>query len=270
MVYAKYARGYRQGGINFTNISVETWNPESVDAYEIGAKTSFRGKVSGYFNIAGFYNKLKGQQLFTALVTDPRSGLAGGAGIFNAGESRIQGVEVDASATLFDSLRLDVGYTYLDTKVISVKPVTAFYPYSAFIPLSNAGDPLTLSPKNRVTATATYTVPTDDSIGKISLAATFVHTDKQLANGSSNPTNKTDPAYGLGLGNLPATDILNLNLNWNKVLGSPVDAAVFVTNVTNEVYPVNVLGSLSTNGAEAQLMGMPRMFGFRLRYSFGQ
>jgi iron complex outermembrane receptor protein len=53
-------------------------------------------------------------------------------------------------------------------------------------------------------------------------------------------------------------------------MGSPVDVAFFMTNVTDETYPVNVLGSLSTNGAEAQLMGMPRMFGFRFRYSFGQ
>src|SRR5690606_29612943 len=41
MAYAKYTRGYRQGGINLTNIGIETWGPEKVDAYEIGAKVSF-------------------------------------------------------------------------------------------------------------------------------------------------------------------------------------------------------------------------------------
>ena len=38
MLYAKYARGYRQGGISPNAQGVETWGPEKVDAYEIGAK----------------------------------------------------------------------------------------------------------------------------------------------------------------------------------------------------------------------------------------
>ncbi len=53
-------------------------------------------------------------------------------------------------------------------------------------------------------------------------------------------------------------------------MGLPIDAAFFATNVTKQEYKVNVLGSLGTNGAEAALIGMPRMYGFRLRYNFGE
>ena len=47
LLYAKYARGYRQGGINMTNVGIEIWGPEKVDTYEVGAKTSFGGPVPG-------------------------------------------------------------------------------------------------------------------------------------------------------------------------------------------------------------------------------
>ena len=70
LLYAKYARGYRQGGINFTNPGVETWQPEKTENFELGAKTSFHGAVSGYLNFAAFYNSISNQQIFAGLVPD--------------------------------------------------------------------------------------------------------------------------------------------------------------------------------------------------------
>src|SRR5205823_12980060 len=69
LAYAKYARGYRGGGINEANFGAETWQPETVDDYEIGLKTSYRGVVQGTFNLAGFWNEFKDQQ---ATVTIPQ------------------------------------------------------------------------------------------------------------------------------------------------------------------------------------------------------
>src|SRR5262249_36056213 len=70
MVYGQYARGYRQGNVNVSNTTAFSWAPEKVDNYEIGAKTSFHGKVSGFFNIALFYNELSNQQLAANLIPD--------------------------------------------------------------------------------------------------------------------------------------------------------------------------------------------------------
>src|SRR3546814_15235411 len=56
MAYAKYSRGYRQGSVNLaSDIGTDTFDPEHVNAYEIGAKTSFGGPVPGRFNVAAFY-----------------------------------------------------------------------------------------------------------------------------------------------------------------------------------------------------------------------
>jgi iron complex outermembrane receptor protein len=259
LLYAKWARGYRQGGLNFINVGIETWGPEKVDNYEVGLKSSFRGPVSGYFNLAGFYNKLEGQQIYGAFVARPNSGLSAGAGIVNAGRSKLYGVEVDAAATFFDSLKLDLGYTYLRTKVQAFTfPDLTNTPFAQYLPTASLGDPLALSPKHRLTATATYALPLDEAAGRLSVGATVTYTSKQVANAST-------PA-----GRLPSTTLLNLNVNWDKALGTPIDAAFFMTNVTNRIYPVNVGGNFVLDGFDNLLYAPPRMWGFRLRYNFGE
>ena len=61
---------------------------------------------------------------------------------------------------------------------------------------------------------------------------------------------------------------MNLNINWKGILGSPVDASFFMTNVFNEVSYTHVSDNLTRNFVSAML-AEPRMYGFRLRYNFG-
>jgi iron complex outermembrane recepter protein len=273
LLYAKYARGYRQGGMSFTNVGRETWEPEKVDSYEIGAKVTFRGGgVNGYFNVAGFYNDFTDQQVFSAAIGLPGTGIAGGAVILNAGKSRIQGIEVDTSINLFDnSLRLDLGYTYLDTLVQQITAPPAANPFALFIPQVAQGGPLVLSPKHRLTLSANYTLPLDPSIGRISVGGTYVYTDEQLSNSAALgiAPDPLSPYRHRNIGSLPATNIVNLNVNWDGVMGLPVDAAFFVTNVTNEIYPVQYGNGYSSAGFETLIMGQPRMYGFKLKVHFG-
>lgn len=281
MLYAKWARGYRQGGVNLTNVGIETWKEEKVDTFEIGAKTSFNsGSVRGYFNIAGFYNDFTDQQIVATLLPRPGTGLPGAAAVLNAGKSEILGLEVDTSVTLFDRLRFDIGYTYLDTKLKSITlPDLTNTPFLSATPTALPNEPLALAPKHRLSATATYTLPLDENLGRISISATYVYTAEQYAARSSDNINwtvsgvtysvPTATVLGYNPGLMPATNLLNLNVNWNNVLGAPVDAAFFMTNVTNEIYPVNLGTTLGSAGYENLLYGAPRMWGMRLRYRFG-
>ncbi|MBW8753452.1 MAG: TonB-dependent receptor [Sphingomonadales bacterium] len=280
LLYAKYARGYRQGGINFTNPGVETWQPEQTDNFEVGAKASFRGTVSGYLNLAAFYNKLKNQQIFAALIPDATNaalGVAGGNAVINAGKSRIYGAEVDASALFFESLRFDLGYTYLNTKITSAgtaatrgdgTPLGQYIvgtPFQTITPTSVLGAPFAYTPKHRLTVTGTYTLPLDESIGKISVGATWVYT-------SSSVNDYSAPAYvnGQPLGFTPANNLVNLNVDWKGIAGSPVDASFFVTNLTKETINVASTGAWNSAGVAEVLLNQPRFYGVRLRYSFGQ
>jgi iron complex outermembrane recepter protein len=264
MLYGKYARGYRQGGVNFTNPGLETWDPEKVDLYEIGAKASFSGAVNGYFNIAAFYNDFSDQQVFAQAVSGTPL-VSGGNVIVNAGKSVLKGFEIDSSATFFDSLRFDVGYTFLDTKLKDIAteaelaPRIVGTPFVRLIPQSAVGDPLTYSPKHKLSATATYTLPLDESVGEVSIGGTWLYTSHQFAaNALASP-----------IGRLPSTDLFNLNLNWNNVAGSPIDLAAFATNITNEKYPVAIGQGFNSGGFDSYLVGQPRMYGVRLRYRFG-
>ena len=264
MFYAKYARGYRQGGVNFTNPGLETWKPEKVDLYEIGVKTSFRGAVSGYFNVAAFYNDFRDQQVFAQAVSGTTL-VSGGNVIVNAGQSSIKGIEADASATFFDSLKFDVGYTYLETKVKKIAteadlaPLTVGTPFVRLIPTSRPGDPLTYAPKHRLTVTATYTLPLDASVGRVSIGGSWVYTSSQFgAAPNISP-----------VGIVPGSNLFNLNLNWADVAGTPIDLALFGTNITNKKYITNLAASYYSQGFDSYAIGQPRMYGVRLRYKFG-
>lgn len=258
LLYAKYTRGYRQGAINVSSVGFETWKPEKVDTYEIGAKLSFAEAVSGNFNISAFYNDFSNQQLqVNATPINPRA-TAPSAGIANAGKSTIQGIEIDASVRPFTGFSLDLSYAYLDTKLKSFT-TPAYDPALFFPPTANAviGGSLVLTPKNKYTITAAYSLPLNESVGRVTFAATFTHSDKSLGHATSV------------LRTLPSSDLLNLNLSWNAIAGMPVDLAVFATNITKEKFPVYIVGSYGTAGFDSYVLNQPRMYGLRVKYRFG-
>jgi len=262
MVYAKWSRGYRMGAITSNSIGFEEVGPEKVDMYEVGAKTSFRGAVPGYFNVAAFYNDFRDQQLTvnTVVAPDYLNRIAPAAPNINAGKSRMWGIEADLSIRPVENLKLDAAWTYLNTKLKAFNPPDTPEYYAALFPATVVGGPLPLSPKNRINLSATYTLPLDESIGDISMGATFVHTDK-----SRSSTPLATPLY-----ELPSSDLLNLNVNWDSVMGSDFDLAFFMTNVTNEKLLLFASQALHTIGMDGGHINEPRMWGFRLKYRFGE
>ena len=257
LLYAKYARGYRQGNINASNTIPQGWGPEKVDSYEIGAKASMSGAFSGYFDIAAFYNDFSNQQLAASLIPLPGSTASPAQAIVNAGKSRIQGVEVDSQFN-YSVFSVAAGYTYLDTKLKSFTVVN-FPGYLPVTPNSDIGGPLPLSPKHKVSVTPSVRVPLDESIGRVVLSATYTFTSSQVA------TAKIQTPFGT----IPSFRLWNLNAAWNSVAGSPIDVSGFVTNLTNEKYYTFIGGGWLAAGAEYATLGQPRMYGVRVKVHFG-
>jgi iron complex outermembrane receptor protein len=259
LLYGKYSRGYRQGSTNpYGADGYGTYEPEQVDAYELGAKTSFSGAVSGLFNIAAFYNDFSDQQLQVGFRSSTNS-VAPNTGIVNAGKSRIYGVEVESSISPFDDLTLDVSYAYLNTKIEQLAPVPIFPGslYDLVVFTSREDAVLPFSPKHKASATATYNFSLPPEIGTVALAATYSYTDEILVSSTST------------LGILPSYELVNLNLNWNSIAGSRVDAALFATNIANERYYTHV-NDQGTSGFVSHFLGEPRMYGVRVRVRFGE
>jgi iron complex outermembrane receptor protein len=269
MLYAKYARGYRAGGI-FPNSpsNYRIFDPEKVDSYDAGVKASFTGPVRGHFNLSAFYNDFTDQQLQVGFTAAPGRSLPPTTGIVNAGSSRIYGAEVEASLTPFDGLTLEGSYTYLDATIRKITPLVSLDPNYVLSAQVAPGDPLLLSPKHQAAVTATYTLPLDESVGRVTLGATYSYVGRQLSSYDfNNPAMVA--AYGRNLARLGARNLVNLNLAWNAVMGSPVDISAFVTNATDEKYYTYV-PSFGAIGFAVATLGTPRMYGMRIRYSFGR
>lgn len=261
MVYGKYSRGYRQGSVQpFSVPGFNTYDPEEVDSYELGFKSSFSGAVHGTFNVSAFYNDFTDQQLLYGFGST--RGAPGNAAIINAGSSRIYGAEVESTLVPFRGLDVSLSYAYLNTQIeeLTAPMLDPTSLYDIASQITFAGDPLPYSTKHKVSATVNYTLPLDASIGAVSVGATYTYqSDMFIASARSNPFYGTIPSY----------ELVNLNLNWNDIAGSGFGAGLFVTNVFDKEYRVGITNSWSSFGFETEIPGEPRMWGARLRYRFG-
>ena len=257
LVYGKYTRGYRQGSVNVGGATgLDTHGPETVDTYEIGTKLTFSGDFPAIVNVAAFYNDFKDQQVqFGYFKT---SGV-GSTAVVNAGSSTIWGVEYEGNVQLTDNFILSASYTYLDTNVdkLEFPPVPPNTIANEPIVTTAEGEPLSYAPKNKLALTGAYNLPVSADTGDMTFAVTYVYTDKQQAN-----SKETSP-----YATLADTELVNVNFNWNGIFGSGFDASAFVTNATDEEYITFMTGNWNS-GLESGQVGVPRMYGARIRYNF--
>jgi iron complex outermembrane receptor protein len=279
LLYAKWSRGYRQGGVApFAADLLQNYDKESVDTYEVGAKASWRGSFPGYFNISAFYNDFKDQQLQIGLSCFPVSDCAQTTAIINAASSTLKGVEIEAGISPFEGLQIDASYAYLQTKIKDIVDLRGIVS-SLGLPFSDVrglpvGGAIPNAMPHKAVVSAKYTLPLDRSIGRLSFGGTFVYqsryravSDPFLTNGATGPA--VQPfVYASKFGVLPSSKMINLNVTWENVGGLPVDAGFFATNVTKEKTFLHA-NVQAANGFVSNIIGEPRMYGLRLRYKFG-
>jgi len=269
MAYAKYSRGYRAGGVGLqAPAGFQTFQPETLNAYEVGFKSQWREVVRGTFNVSAFYNDLSNQQVSEGFQPLPCClYLPNITGIVNVGRSKIYGVELQASIKPIEPVRIDFGYTYLKTELTEVAavnlPSSTGYSLTAGGP--QKGDPLTNAPENKFTLTGAYTLPVPSELGDMTLSATFNYSDPQLTGYyTRNAAGKLD-----GVSFIQAIQLVDLNFDWRHIAGSPVDLSVFATNVTDRHY-ISLGLPEPALGLEVAQIGAPRMYGVRLRYTLGR
>lgn len=258
LIYGKYARGYRQGSVNIGgSTGLDIHEPEKVDSYEIGLKNTFSGNVPAVLNIAAFYNDFKDQQIqFGYFKTTG----VGTTAIVNAGASTIWGVELEGNIQLTEQLILSGSYTYLNTEVDSLDfpPIPANTVASEPSITTAEGEPLSYAPENKLVLTATWLIPVSEDAGDARLSVTYAYTDEMQAASKATSRYATLDDFG----------ILNINFNWERIFGSAFDVSAFVTNATDEEYITFLTGNWN-NGLEFGQVGMPRMYGARIKYNFG-
>nr|WP_245600237.1 TonB-dependent receptor [Sphingomonas jaspsi] len=169
-LYAKYSTGFRAGGANSRSQTFSAFGPETVKAYEIGAKTDFLDhKVR--LNLAAYLMNRRGTQTDFDFV-DTNRFLADGVTpnpnynrhyeeTANApGTSKIKGIEADLTIRPVWNLELGGSYAYTDIKV----PATP----NPFLP----GNPLfqvftVFTPKHAASGYIDYEVPGELAGGRL-------------------------------------------------------------------------------------------------------
>jgi iron complex outermembrane recepter protein len=112
LLYASYSRGYKSGGIN-PPLAVAlgglqtTFNPEFVNAFEIGTKNKF-GDGTLTLNASAFYYQYKGMQL---------SRIVNRTSINDNVDADIYGLELEAIVRPSPRWTIQMGASYLKTKV---------------------------------------------------------------------------------------------------------------------------------------------------------
>jgi iron complex outermembrane receptor protein len=251
-VYGSYSRGYKAGGVTpFAAAGVSFYGPEKVDNFELGVKTSFEGSVSGNLNVAAFYSKLKNQQVLVGLQ-DTTGRLPSATSVLNAGSSRASGIEVDSTIRFGRIFRIDAAGTYLSTKLNIADPGFPEYNVKT-LPVS--GGAVEFSPKWSANIGGTFTLPVDESVGKIEFGAAYRYTSSYLSG---------------GIGRSTPVKQLDANLTWSDVAGAPIDLSVFGTNLTKQFTYGYVLGLRDSFGFNVGYIGQPRMYGVRAKIRFGQ
>ncbi|MBS0394703.1 MAG: TonB-dependent receptor [Proteobacteria bacterium] len=118
MLYVSASRGYKSGGVTgfyVTDVGAKApYNPEFINAYEAGFKSSWLDKTLR-LNGAVFYYDYRDLQAFGVIPND--QGFPEFR-IFNVSKSRVTGGELEASWLPVGGLKIDVGLGLLNTKVV--------------------------------------------------------------------------------------------------------------------------------------------------------
>ncbi len=246
MVYVASRRGFRDGGFNtsINDASLFSYNPEFVTDEEVGLKSTYYlfGDVTARTNADVYHQDYSAVQV--ALLELLNGTLTGYTG--NGGDAGIWGTEFEGWLYPTRHLELSANFDYLDFAFTHLNPnVNA---KSILAQQSNG------RPRWKYGFGARYHMPLGDALGDMSVGANWNWVGQ---NGDNSLPMGMRPAYGL----------LNLSADWNGIAGKPVDLSFFATNALNATYQVGgyVIASLGTT---TTTYGPPRMFGFRLRYSF--
>jgi iron complex outermembrane receptor protein len=221
-VYASYNRGFRSGGFNTLVITVPAYEPETLDAYEIGSKNQF-GWLT--LNLAAYYYDYQDIQVGRSL-----NGLTG---TYNAPGTEIYGADLDFIADISDQLQLSGGYSYVHGRYLDFPGAAVATPLPAggySVGIGNvSGNTTILSPEHSFTLAGSYTVPLGDS--ELRFDANYAYTSRYY----HEPDNVlSQPAYSMLGGSITyeTADGVALSL-WGK-------------NLTDEA--VEVVGGVQTFG----------------------
>jgi iron complex outermembrane receptor protein len=117
-LYASFSRGFRSGGFNGRSSGPTTlgpYDPETVDAYEVGLKADWLDRTLRT-NLAAYYTKYDNKQEEIVQPAPPGSSSPQETVVRNAASANIKGFEAEAIAQLSDSFSATMSFSFTDAE----------------------------------------------------------------------------------------------------------------------------------------------------------
>ena len=199
LLYASVARGYKAGGLNPGNSNTPEFAPESLDAFEIGAKNDLFGrKVQA--NFAAFYYNYKDLQLGQRVA---------GTAITSNGDAKVWGLEGEFLFLPAPRLQLNANLSYLNTRIGDFTTVDAANPAQVDprtqtpvttpqVPVNLRGNELPYAPDYKLNVGAQYTMPLGASGWSATVRGDYVYQGNYFAREFNTPNDRID---GWSIGN---------------------------------------------------------------------
>lgn len=240
LVYANYSRGYRGRSFNaqafFDPSETSVAKPETIDAYELGAKSQLLDRRVT-FNLAGFYYRYRNQQFVNI---DPNTTAQT---LINVDRSRIYGGELEMSAHASDALDLRLGLGLLNAKVRR----------GLLNGLDLKGKKLLNAPSLSINSGIDLTIH-DDGANRVSLHPEVSYVSSQYFE-VLNIARLRQKAYALVAG----------RIDFDR---GPLTISLWGKNLTDKIYYTARIDAQAGFGFDYSHIGTPRTYGLSARYSF--
>lgn len=259
LAYAQVSTGYKQGGV-FAGAAPNTYKPETLTAYEIGAKNRLFHKRM-ILNVDGFYYDYKNYQVdqLEQLPTNT-GGAAYGDMIFNAPKAETYGAEASLQIAVTRSDRFSAALSYLHARFINFPfPLQGQPPHGGPIQLptfiSLNGYPAAHAPQYTASLSwmHTWSLPTGASVSL--LAQTHISSYQWLT---------VDHEY---LSEQSGYTLSNVNLSYDAA-SDRVSYAIWVRNIENSPVASNYAWDGVVGDPPSVGLSPPRTYGLRVTLRF--
>ncbi len=244
MVYGKIATGYKSGGFNNvlqSQIDGPVFDPEEILAYQFGHKSQFAGGTVQVNSEAFYYDysDLQVNQLIQAVNI-----------VRNAAEATIYGAETEIIWLATEELRVDFNMSYLHAQY------DEFSNYNVITDQVEVldGSQMAKSPEWSGRLGLDYTFYMDGGWSMVPRLSFSWSSDTKLS-AFDDPGQLQESWTRTDL----SLDFVSPNADWTVQL--------FVNNIEDDVVFTN--GGVNGNGVRTLTARPPRMYGARLRYTFG-
>lgn len=247
LLYASYNRGFKSGVYNTLSPGTAV-EPEIVDAYEVGFKSTLLGGTMRLNGSVFFYDY---QDLQLQAVTG-----TGVVMLVNAADAEIFGAELEWLWAATDSLDLYANVSHLDTEYTDFPGAQLYEPTgiggNSHVIFNAAGNELSRAPEYTFNIGGAYTWQLDDN-GAIKLNANYYYNDGFFWEQGNSIEQESYELLAAGLSWVSPREKYEVRISGNNLL--------------DEEYAINrTIGATSDGMSPAA----PRTYGIEFRYNFGR